>query len=142
MRAGYTAFLSSKVTLFSCKNYGLIQEKGKIVDQILNQIWGPSKKGLFCVRQKEWIYRISMFYEILLVTAVKQGVPVQVPSIYREHSQFLTKCSVDCAFLTSFRITWGLGWPVIAVLVNLCLGCSELVNECFNFGKQLVCFQT
>lgn len=38
----------------------------------------PSKKGLFYVRQQVGIYRIIMLCGFLLVTAVKQAVPILV----------------------------------------------------------------
>lgn len=88
MRAGYTAFLSLIVTYLSSKSYVPIQKRGEIPrsnPRSNSVLTGPSKKGLFCVRQQAGIYRINMLCEFLLVTAVKQAMTVKkfLPCIHR-----------------------------------------------------------
>lgn len=105
MRAGYTAFLSLEVILFLSKNYVPVQEKGKNPRSNLGSnlgLTGHSKKGLFYVRKQGGIYGINTLFEFLLVTAVKQAVPVRVLCVYREYSQFLRKNSVVFIWVPGF----------------------------------------
>lgn len=85
MRVGYTAFLSLKNIYLSSKNDVPIQEKGKNCRSnpgLHLGLTGPFKKGFFvCVRQQTVIYGINKLCEFLPVTAVKQAMPAQVPSV-------------------------------------------------------------
>lgn len=86
MRAGYTAFLSLKVICLSPKNYVPVEERSKNPGSNPGSnlgLTGAFKKGLFCVRQQAGIYRINILCGFLLVTAVKQAVPVDVQCMQR-----------------------------------------------------------
>jgi len=66
MRVGYTAFLSLKVIYLSSEYYVPIQERDKNLRSNPRSnlgLTGPSKRGLFCVRQQAGIYRINMWRE-------------------------------------------------------------------------------